>query len=409
MTTNDINGGAGAPGPSEPPSGSPSEPPSAARRPGRPLYRSRDDRVLGGVAAGLGYWLDIDPVIIRVLFAVLTVFGGVGVLLYGIGYLFIPEAGSPGSLAEGWLAGRRVQRPPALTLAALAVGAIIVLAVVSRDADAIAVLLAVAVVAALAARSRASAAYPPPGAVPPGAAALAPTVPAGTTAPSAAEAPATSPATASWAGAEPPPGSGRGSRWTRRRSTSRLVLGAAAVAAGLALLLDRTGAMHLTLTQVLAIPLAVLGAALALGSLIGRSWIAIVVGLGLTLATLTSVALGGHFSRAQQVTWTPASGDPRSSYHLGSGRARLDLTSAGQLAGRRLSADVGAGRLEVVVPTGTPVRIDADAGVGSLHLLGTRTGGVGLHRTVTDGAFSTADGLELDLHVGVGQVEVTHD
>ena len=68
---------------------SPSEPQNPP--PPRPLLRSRDDRVLAGVAGGLGRWLDVDPVIFRVTFAVLTLFGGIGVIGYLIGYLFIPD------------------------------------------------------------------------------------------------------------------------------------------------------------------------------------------------------------------------------------------------------------------------------------------------------------------------------
>ena len=71
---------------------SPSEPQTPP--PPRPLLRSRDDRVVAGVAGGLGRWLDVDPVIFRVTFAVLTLFGGIGVIGYLIGYLFIPDEAS---------------------------------------------------------------------------------------------------------------------------------------------------------------------------------------------------------------------------------------------------------------------------------------------------------------------------
>jgi hypothetical protein len=188
-----------------------------------------------------------------------------------------------------------------------------------------------------------------------------------------------------------------------------MVLGVTALAAGIALLLDRTGAVHLTSTQLLAVPLAVLGAALAVGALVGRSWVAMTVGVLLTLVTLASVVVGGHFTDARDVTWTPATaGDVRGSYHLDVGRARLDLTHAGSLAGRHVTADVDAGRLEVVVPDATPVRIHADAGLGSLDLLGSRAGGVTPHRTTTRDGYTDAGGLDLDLHVRVGAVEVTH-
>src|SRR4051794_4336734 len=69
-----------------PPEASPATPP-----PPRPLLRSQDDRILAGVSGGLGRWLDVDPIIFRVMFAVLTLFGGVGVIGYLIGYLLIPD------------------------------------------------------------------------------------------------------------------------------------------------------------------------------------------------------------------------------------------------------------------------------------------------------------------------------
>lgn len=57
----------------------------------RVLRRSTDDRVLFGVAGGLGRYFDIDPVIVRIAFVLLAVFGGSGVLLYVIGLVAIPE------------------------------------------------------------------------------------------------------------------------------------------------------------------------------------------------------------------------------------------------------------------------------------------------------------------------------
>ena len=44
------------------------------------LYRSDDNRLICGVCAGLGEYFDIDPTIIRLVFAVLSVFGGSGIV-----------------------------------------------------------------------------------------------------------------------------------------------------------------------------------------------------------------------------------------------------------------------------------------------------------------------------------------
>ena len=55
------------------------------------LYRSRKNRILGGVASGLGDYLKIDPIIIRVLFVVSVFLSGIGILLYIILWIVIPE------------------------------------------------------------------------------------------------------------------------------------------------------------------------------------------------------------------------------------------------------------------------------------------------------------------------------
>jgi phage shock protein C len=55
------------------------------------LYRSRTDRVFGGVAAGIARSLNVETVIIRIIFALLLVFGGGGLLLYLILWIAIPE------------------------------------------------------------------------------------------------------------------------------------------------------------------------------------------------------------------------------------------------------------------------------------------------------------------------------
>jgi phage shock protein PspC (stress-responsive transcriptional regulator) len=67
-----------------------SGPPPAARP--RRLERSRDDRVIAGVCGGLGEYLGVDAVLIRIAALVLVFAGGAGLLLYGIGWIAMPEA-----------------------------------------------------------------------------------------------------------------------------------------------------------------------------------------------------------------------------------------------------------------------------------------------------------------------------
>lgn len=47
--------------------------------------------MLGGVCAGLGRYLGVDPVLLRVAFVLLVLAGGGGVLLYILAWIFIPE------------------------------------------------------------------------------------------------------------------------------------------------------------------------------------------------------------------------------------------------------------------------------------------------------------------------------
>jgi len=56
----------------------------------RRLYRSRRNQVIGGVAAGVAEYFDIDPTIVRIAWALLGMAWGTGVLLYLICWVVIP-------------------------------------------------------------------------------------------------------------------------------------------------------------------------------------------------------------------------------------------------------------------------------------------------------------------------------
>jgi phage shock protein C len=55
------------------------------------IFRSKTDRVLGGVCGGLGIYFNIDPVLVRVLWAASFFLGGVGFLGYLIAWIIIPD------------------------------------------------------------------------------------------------------------------------------------------------------------------------------------------------------------------------------------------------------------------------------------------------------------------------------
>jgi phage shock protein PspC (stress-responsive transcriptional regulator) len=69
------------------------------------MLRSRDDRYIAGVCGGLARYLSIDPVVVRVILAALTVVGGVGLVLYIAAWLLAPEEGADKNLLESHLPG----------------------------------------------------------------------------------------------------------------------------------------------------------------------------------------------------------------------------------------------------------------------------------------------------------------
>lgn len=64
------------------------------------LYRSKTDRVIAGVCGGIAQHLDIDPIIIRILFLIAFLTEGFGLLLYIILWIAIPEEPVPYVKAE---------------------------------------------------------------------------------------------------------------------------------------------------------------------------------------------------------------------------------------------------------------------------------------------------------------------
>ena len=57
----------------------------------RRLYRSRTDRKLAGVCGGLAQYSNIDATLIRVLFVVLALLGGPGLVIYLLMWILVPE------------------------------------------------------------------------------------------------------------------------------------------------------------------------------------------------------------------------------------------------------------------------------------------------------------------------------
>ncbi|MBS4020969.1 MAG: PspC domain-containing protein [Dethiobacter sp.] len=55
------------------------------------LYRSRDNKIVGGVCMGLARYFDVDVTLVRLLWVVAVIFGGAGILAYIIAWVIMPE------------------------------------------------------------------------------------------------------------------------------------------------------------------------------------------------------------------------------------------------------------------------------------------------------------------------------
>ena len=57
----------------------------------RKLYRSRTDRKLAGICGGLAQYFNADTTLIRVLFVVLALLGGPGLVIYLLMWILVPQ------------------------------------------------------------------------------------------------------------------------------------------------------------------------------------------------------------------------------------------------------------------------------------------------------------------------------
>jgi phage shock protein C len=74
-----------------------SEGASAMEEPGnalepRKLYRSETQRMVAGVCGGLAEYFNLDVTVVRVLFLILSVFGGSGIVIYLVMWIIVPDA-----------------------------------------------------------------------------------------------------------------------------------------------------------------------------------------------------------------------------------------------------------------------------------------------------------------------------
>lgn len=382
-------------------------PPDARPQNRQPLRRSSADRKIAGVCGGLGRYLGVDPLLFRVLLPVLAIFGGVGLLIYLGGWLFLPADGDAASPVEAMLGRGQSSTSGVTTVLLAAVGVLALAFVVDRPNV---LLLAVVVVGVVLLLRR-----QPPGALaamagPPGAVVNAPGTPP--PAPFAPHGPYGIPY-----GSPVPPPVPVPARPPRQRSPlGRIVLSAMLVLLGVLAAIDQVRGVSITAAAYAAAALAVVGAGLVVGAWFGHArWlIALGIGLCLVLGMATAAAhVTGFGKDSGNRRWAPATvQDINAGYRLGAGDATLDLTGVDFAdASVTTTVHLGAGQMRVVLPPDVDATVHASTGVGTLEVLGKHAEGTGLRETVTDVGPDGAGGGSLTLFIddGIGDVEVTRE
>ena len=407
----------------------------------RTLRRSSTDKVIAGVAGGIGAYFGIDSVIVRIAFIVLTFLGGAGPFLDLIGWLALPTEDSPSVIAKA-LGGGTPNRFRSLLAVALIGLGLLITANLSGSLFGLFVgvwsiapylaLILIAAGVALVLWPGPSGPFKSTPARPP----VPPAPPPGTPPPSSAFAsPAPAPPAAAgpeWSVAplpHPPPGAVPPPAPRRRRGRS--VLGSLTVAAllvysGAAVILERLDVVEMDVGAFFAVALAITGAGLLVSAFMGPARGLIFLG-----AALMPVAL--LFASTDVTSWrglgevrvAPASlDDLEQDYEHGIGRLVVELEDL-QLDGRDRSVDVSLGMGEVVVYVPENLRFSADieVGVGAIterwgymrsgdasvwhwerH---DSTGGIGVDaRVVLAAAGDPAGGLDFDIDLGMGEVEI---
>lgn len=409
------------------------------------IRRSRTDRVAGGVCAGIGRHFGIDPVLIRVLIVVLTMFG-TGAILYGLAWLFVPE--DPPS-ADG---DDSTAKHPLLTVI---VGIIVTVAIVGifigpwdLGFPLIPLALVGGLIYLLVFRNRSTTGFvaPPmtaPAATPIRASHSEREEAARLIADQAAEGrldpeefeERTAAAFAARtvddlrellvdlpnSAAELDRFLATGARRNaaaaatmpeqrtpqRRRGTRGALFGittaAAVLACGLLALVD----IPLDVPDPLypALALTIVAAGLVVGTWLGRSRALIAVGV--VLAALLAIASLDVPVRAGEIRLAPTSAAALDdAYSLGAGRIEIDLTGIDPdgLDNTDLTLSVGTGEVLVIVPDDLAVSLDADIpGAGEIVFDGERAAGPNIE--LASSSDEAAD-LDLEIDVLLGRVEV---
>jgi phage shock protein PspC (stress-responsive transcriptional regulator) len=367
------------------------------------IRRSRVDRRVAGIAGGLVRHLDIDPVILRVAFVVLTFFGGVGLLLYAALWLLLPEEGSD----WGKIKLDRRSRTVALVL----VGALALLLLVSHGWWGgggpflfLVVVVAVVLVATQVPRrgERRSAgpatdyAAPSPESAPPAGSDTAVVPPAPPY--------ATTYATSYAVPEQPRPVNPR----KRGPILFWFALAVMAVALGVVGIVDLAGADVAPSTYPATV-LALSAVFLLVGAFFGRAGGIILIGLAAAFATVGStVADRWDPHRTTELPVTASA--VQSGYRMDVGEIVLDLTDVRDiqhLDGREITVSGNVGHLDIRVPAGVTVVANTQVtGIGGINAFGRDAGGVDTSVTAVHSAGAGAPHLTIDADLHIGGIDV---
>lgn len=392
--------------------------------------------MIAGVCEGAGRYFDIDPVVFRVVLAVLALTGGLGLVAYGVGWLLVPLEGKQRGEVEQSEAHRllsgRVEGMALTAVLVTLVGCGLFLSTLGSPGNqAFSLVLLAALAGAVYwsqnARRGAEAAGPQPAPAAPPAAQPPPTPSTGSwwREPLTKEGPYATPYV--WGPDDGPYEEPHRRAWRERRRAARrregsmlggtlFLLAAAAAATGTAV--SWHGRPLGTALEIgFGSALAVLGLGFLVSTWWGRLgggtvfWAVLFTGLLVASAAMPK-SIGTDWADR---SWAPADAAAvRPSYTLGAGRAGLDLSAVrpGRTA-VRTRVELGAGQVEVTVPDDVTVIMRLQVGVGDIQLPGDTDKDVDvqpdLEREVTlppaDGGKS-AGTMRLDLRVTLGQVKV---
>ncbi len=389
--------------------------PEATAPPSRPpLRRLKSDRVLGGVCSGVARSLGVDPVLVRVIVVILTLFAGGGVLVYLAAWLLIPEEGRDDSVGHQLVGSRNTQTALIVVIAVIVALSIAVPSGIWMGSGPhfvapgfLLMIAAIALVVWLLRRDAPTAAPPPPN--PNEGTAMSPPTHQQTMvlpAPPGGAPPAvTSPAVA-----PPPPKPAR-----PRSVLGLLTLSAAAMVVGLLVTVNlAVEDANISSTTVLGAALATVALGLLIGTRYGRSRGLIVLGVLLAIATAISSALPS-VDLSEGVgdrTWRPQSAaDVDRTYELAIGQATLDLRDLAVPStgiDTPITASLGIGELMVLLPPDVDVQLTADVGLGRLDIAGTSSGGSDREITTFIDVPDQTGTIALDLEAGIGHIVVRH-